>query len=332
MKITQLASYAFDTTYRIELAVYYNGFLQPYMPSNCTVRTPATVTELADCSTGVEISNIQDIIVAHIVPFATGYKFKVSDPLNPLFASQELERPLREFRMSLITQFDVLYGKTYNVQVAVRNTDGSYLPYGPTCTVTTPLFPTTSVRDAQCDNGLGGPYPVPNYSTQIVAHSFPGAIAYAFKLVGPGLPPAGAVVVRNTRTVTLNDFAGYGLIPGESYNISVRLIFDFDSVDGPYGKVCMIQIPGTSRAVASAMSVVAHPNPFVDVASLSINAQPGIPILVKVYDLMGRTLDVMQFSPDKFEAVKIGERYPSGVYTVSVSQGDALRTLRIIKR
>ncbi|HLA55132.1 MAG TPA: putative metal-binding motif-containing protein, partial [Flavobacterium sp.] len=91
MKITQLGTYAFNTTYKVEIAVYYAGFLQPYMPSNCTVSTPATTTQLATC--GGVMGAMSDAVYATYVPFAAGYKFRVTDPSNPSL-TQELERPL----------------------------------------------------------------------------------------------------------------------------------------------------------------------------------------------------------------------------------------------
>jgi hypothetical protein len=122
MKLTQLATYAFDTQYKVEVGVYYAGFLQPYAPSNCTVATPATVTQLLTCDTGLELTNIEDVCFATIVPFATGYKFRISDPLNPLLF-EELERPIREFRMVKVI--------TYKPPLRI--------PMGPTCLTGQPV-------------------------------------------------------------------------------------------------------------------------------------------------------------------------------------------------
>jgi hypothetical protein len=54
-------------------------------------------------------------------------------------AQQVLVRNLREFRMNLLT--NPSYNATYSVE-ALENTDGTYLPYGPVCNITTPSFPT----------------------------------------------------------------------------------------------------------------------------------------------------------------------------------------------
>jgi hypothetical protein len=335
LKLTQLAEYAFDTDYKVEVAVYYAGFLQAFTPSNCVVHTPATTTQLSTCATGFQMNAITDIVYANIVPFATGYRFKVYASDN-LGVFQEIERSLREFRMNLITDFTVRYGKTYLVETAIRNTDGvSYLPYGSPCSVTTPLFPTTSIQSPQCDNGLGAPYPVANNSTQIYASSFPGAIAYVFKLTGPGLPLAGATAIKLLRVFNLSDFSGAVLIPGATYNVSVRLVFNWTDPEGPYGKVCTLSTPGQSRAIAPGsihFDAMAHPNPFSEAFNIYVDTGSKAAVNIKVYDMTGRLLETRMTTPDEVPLLDIGSRYPAGVYTVIINQEQETRTLRIIKR
>lgn len=333
MKITQLATYAFNTTYQVEVGVYYAGFLQPYAVSNCTVTTPATTTQLTSCETGLALTNLHDPIYAEIVPYASGYRFRITDPLDPL-NPDVLDRAIRVFRISDVAEFQVQYGKTYNVECAVRNTDGSYLPFGQVCSVGTPLFPTTSVQDAQCDDGTGLPYLVPDYTTPIVANSFPGAIAYAFRLVGDGLPPGGIVAVRNTRTCTLGNFAGMGIQPGMTYNISVRLIFDWADVDGPYGKVCTLTVPGTAREMQSSdkFDVIVDRNPFADSFGFVAAGLSDLPVAVRLYDMTGRLLEEAIVKTAGIESLRLGGRYPSGVYNLILKQGDDIKMLRVIKR
>jgi hypothetical protein len=175
LRLTQLGTYAFATQYQVEVSVMKNSVWGPY-GAQCNVSTPAATTQLSNC--GQTLTSTSDVIYANLVSFAAGYRFRISDPANPL-VFQVLDRSLREFRMNLVTSFSVQYGKSYNVEVAVKNTDGTYLPYGSVCTVTTPQFPTTSLEDAMCDD-----YAVPTMDAQIYAISHPGAIAYAFKLTG----------------------------------------------------------------------------------------------------------------------------------------------------
>jgi hypothetical protein len=322
VKITQLATYAFATQYKVEVATLRAGVWGPFN-AGCTITTPSPTTSLTNCAQ--TLTTISDVIYANIVPFAAGYRFQITDPLNPL-NTQTIDRSIREFRMSLVTAFVVQYGKAYNIKVAVKNTDGTYMAFGSTCSVTTPVFPTTSLQDAQCED-----YAVPSNSTILYAISYPGAIAYAFQLTGPGLPVGGVEVVKPTRTFTLSDFTG--LVPGATYNVKVRLIFNMSDPAGPYGKTCTIVTPGASRAVETVkFNAVAFPNPFAENFNIDVTTSLDMDINVKVYDMTGRLLETRNVKVSEVESLQVGDRYPSGVYNVIVTQGENVKTLRVIKR
>jgi hypothetical protein len=325
LRLTQLPIYAFDTQYRVEVSVIYAGFAQPFTPSTCIVSTPAATSKLIAC--GQTLTQMSNVIYAELVPFATGYRFEVTDTTDPL-NTQTLDRSLREIRMNLITDFQVKYGRTYSIRVSVRNTDGSYMPFGTACNVTTPLFPTVGLQDSQCND-----YIVPNYSTQIFAHSYPGAIQYVFKLVGLGLPSGGAEVSKNLRVVTLGEFPT--LVPGATYNMQVKLVFSEDDIAGVFGKVCTVVAPGLSRQIQPAkatFNAVAYPNPFAEHFSIEVTTAMDSDITVKVYDMTGRLLESRAVKVSDVKSVVIGDGYPSGVYNVIVGQGDETKTLRMIKR
>ncbi len=323
MKITQLANYAFNTVYKIEVAVLFSGFWQPFTSSGCTITTPAATTQLSVC--GQTMTAMNDVVYANIVPFCTGYRFRITDPAAPS-NMQIIDRPIREFRMNLVTNFTVRYGKTYTVEAAIRNTDGSYLPYGPACSLNTPVFPTTSLQDAQCSD-----YAVPTNATQIYAVSYAGAIGYVFSLTGPGMT-AGQEIVKSTRTFCLNDFIG--VIPGASYNVKVRLIFNTGDLPGPYGKTCTIVAPGLSRTVQTktVFDAAGYPNPFAENFHIEVVTPEKETVAVKIYDMAGRLLESSEIETSEIKSVNLGTRYPSGVYNVIVSQGDNVKTLRMIKR
>jgi hypothetical protein len=325
LKLTQLPHYAFNTRYKIEVAVFFAGYLQPFTSSSCTVTTPSTTTSLVAC--GQSLTAMTDVIYANIVPFVTGYRFEITEVGNAANI-QEIDRPLRDFRLNLVTNFVVQFGKSYQIRVAVRNTDGSYLPYGPTCNIYTPVFPTSSLQTVQCNN-----YVVPNNATQIYASSYPGAISYVFNLSLAG-PASGIEVVKQLRAFTLNDFAGM-LIPGATYNVRVRLVFNGTDLAGPYGKTCTIVVPGTARQIKDegmAFGALAYPNPFLDSFNINVTTSVHEKIVVKVYDMTGRLLENRSANASEVETLTVGENFPSGVYNVIVSQGDEAKTLRVIKR
>jgi hypothetical protein len=324
MKFTQLPNYAFNTQYQVLVAVYYAGVLQPYSNA-CNVTTPSATTKLANC--GATLNLMSDPVYANLVSYAAGYRFRVTDPLNP-FNTQEISRPIRDFRMTMVTNFIVQYGKTYNVEVAVKNTDGTYMAYGADCSVTTPMFPTTSLQDSQCDG-----YLVPDNNTALVATSYPGAIAYAFVITGPNLGPLGIEVVKSVRTISLSEFSG--LIPGETYNIRVRLIFHESDPIGPYGKTCTIIAPGLARTAIKSdkeFNAIAYPNPFAGSFNIRLTSASSTDAIVKVYDMTGRLLENKNIKSADAQNINLGESYPSGVYNVVVSRGEETKTFRVIKR
>jgi hypothetical protein len=357
LKLTSLSNYAFDTQYQIEVSVRRNNVWGPYGPS-CTVSTPATKTQLVSC--GGEITSMSNVIYAEAVPFAQGYRFRITDPLNPT-NTQILYRPLREFRMSLITAFPVQYGKTYNVEVSILNTangtvytdGGRYLPFVDVCNVTTPTRPTVQIQTSQCATTvvIGGeeqemPYDVPSSNTSIYADSFPGAVQYVFLIYGGDFAAGQYVIVEKAlRTFKLSDLpASPGLTPGEIYSVRVRLVFEGDApAPAPdvannsfpqYGKACTFEAPPASvlRNIAPEFNALAYPNPFIANFSIDMTTSEAAKVSIKVYDMTGRLLDNFSTDVAGLKSLVVGEKYPSGVYNVIVSQDEHVETLRVIKR
>jgi hypothetical protein len=322
-RITQLPNYAFNTEYQVEVAVRKFNSWQPTYGAPCTIKTPAATTQLINC--GASLTAMADVIYANLVPFASGYRFRVTNILNPS-DTQVINRSLREFRMSLLTGMQ--YSTTYNVEVAVRNTDGvTYLPYGPVCAVTTPSFPASYLQDSQCDD-----YVVPSMSTSIYAVSFTGAEAYRFRLQNEGVSYS-QEVDKYLRVFKLTDFTG--LLSGSTYTVKVAL--KINGVWGSYtGKSCSIIIPGGARAIEiepmakENFAAVAYPNPFATTFAIQVQTASQDLVQVKVYDMIGRLVE--QRETNAKEITAFGDRYPSGVYNVVVTQGNVTETLRVVKR
>ncbi|RZJ34546.1 MAG: T9SS type A sorting domain-containing protein [Flavobacterium sp.] len=84
--------------------------------------------------------------------------------------------------------------------------------------------------------------------------------------------------------------------------------------------------------IATEFTAVAYPNPFAESFAINVKTSMESPINVKVYDMTGRLLESREVAVSDAETLAIGERYPSGVYNVIVTQGDEAKTLRVIKR
>jgi hypothetical protein len=217
------------------------------------------------------------------------------------------------------------------VEVAVRNTDGTYLSYGPVCNITTPLFPTVGLEDAQCDE-----YQVTSNTEILFAESYPGVEQYRFLLENLSQPYS-QTADRFLRTVSLNNFTG--LLPGTTY--TVRVAIRLNGVWGPYGKSCSIITPGAGRpdevtrvdeTSVNEFKAIAYPNPFVDSFVIDVQTSSVEPISVVIYDMAGRLLETRDIQADELSSQKIGERYPAGVYNAIVTQGDETRVVRIMKQ
>ncbi|HLP65843.1 T9SS type A sorting domain-containing protein, partial [Flavobacterium sp.] len=134
-KLTQLTNYAFNKTYNVEVAVRVNNVFGPFTSVACSVVTPVVTTKIQSSQCGITLTNLNTVLYANLVSYATGYRFKITNTNNSNDV-QILDRPIRDVRMSLFS--NVQNNTTYIIEVAVRNTDGTYLPYGETCLVTTP--------------------------------------------------------------------------------------------------------------------------------------------------------------------------------------------------
>ncbi|MBN8643543.1 MAG: T9SS type A sorting domain-containing protein [Flavobacteriales bacterium] len=322
-QLTQLTNYAFNRTYQIEVSIRYNNVWQPFYGLPCTVTTPSATTQIQAAQCGGTLTTMNDIIYANNVPFATGYKFRIT---NLLTSEQvEVERPLREIKM---TQSSIAeYNTTFSVEVAVKNTNGLYLPYGTPCNITTPIFPTTQLQLSQCDVAIV------NIATTIYADSYVGATTYRFRFTNTNLGYT-YQFDRSLRSFVLSSVPG--LVPGETYSVQVSV--EINGMFGPFGKVCTITTPGNTRVNVDnskpelEFQVNAAPNPFGDYFSLNVTSSSEEMIQIKVYDLLGKLIEDKSISSEDIEELQLGTDFPSGVYNVIVSQGNELKSLRLIKR
>jgi len=131
-QFTTIANYAYGKTYKVEVAPKVNGIWLAY-GSPCEVSTPLVTTQLQSSLCGSTITDLNKPLSANIVPYALGYRFKVTN--NDTGQVAFIDRPIRSFMMSSVP--GVPYGQSFSVEVAVKNTNGVYLSFGPVCQVYT---------------------------------------------------------------------------------------------------------------------------------------------------------------------------------------------------
>ncbi len=321
-RFTQLPSYSFDTFYQIEVAVRMNTIWQPFYGTACIVKTPATTTKIITSQCGTTLNLMTDIVYANLVPFATGYRFKVTNLQSNNV--QYIDRSLREFRFNLLSA--ISYNTSYSVEVSVRNTDGTYLSYGLGCTINTPLFPTTSLQNSQCD------YTSISTREMIYANIVANATGYRFSISNE---TSGYNYVFDTtlRAFALNNVPG--LIPSTTYSVQVKVKIGNDW--GAYSRICNLTTTVNTKAeiqteIINLFEASAYPNPFAENFKLDIYTNSKETIQIKVYDMLGKLLEKIILQEKEVEGFELGANFPSGVYNVIISQGENFKTLRVIKR
>ena len=78
--------------------------------------------------------------------------------------------------------------------------------------------------------------------------------------------------------------------------------------------------------------VVAYPNPYNEDFRLNLTTSSESEVTILLYDMTGKLLDKTTARPTDVATIPIGKHYPSGVYNLILTQGDQLKTIRVIKR
>ena len=80
------------------------------------------------------------------------------------------------------------------------------------------------------------------------------------------------------------------------------------------------------------LSVSSYPNPFTESFNLSLSTSSDEKVGLSIYDMTGRLIEHREVNFDEVSEIKHGERYPSGIYNVIVTQGEDVKSTRVIKK
>lgn len=155
-QLTQLPNYQFDTTYFVQVDVKLNGVWQNNFGSICEINTPEPLTAIEEVFCNQVYASKLSYINAGLVPYATGYRFRVVN----LSTNEEsvIDRPLRSLQVNKIP--NLTDGTTYQIEVAVRNTDGSYMSFGSACTI---VYSTQSTAQNSKINSAQVPFSIVSF-------------------------------------------------------------------------------------------------------------------------------------------------------------------------
>ncbi|NUY82714.1 T9SS type A sorting domain-containing protein, partial [Flavobacterium sp. MAH-1] len=225
------------------------------------------------------------------------------------------------FSLTMLTRFN--YGTEYQVEVAVK-TNGAWSGYGSPCNVTSPAVPMLTNCGAT----------ITSTSTYVATTSLNRVQAYRFEITNMTTFEQ-IIVDRSQNWFTFTNVPNF--VPGATY--AVRVALQTSGYWSPFGEACEVIAPGATRTTIKGddqpmvdFRAVVYPNPYTESFALDMDTSSEDKVQVKVYDMIGKLIEEREFAIDAIEAQQFGERYPSGVYNLVVTQAGFVKTLRIIKR
>lgn len=325
--LMMLASYDFSTTYSVSVELQISGVWQGVYGPACNVTSPAISgaggAQVIPSQCGITVSNLATLFATNSVAGVTGYRFRITNLTDATAPNQVqvLDRQVHWFALTMLSTYT--YGTTYAIEVAVKTT-GSFGPYGSPCNVSTAPIPTL----VNCGATIA------SANTFVLTTSTNRVTMYRFELTNTTNSIV-TILDRPTYYFNFNQVSGYQ--PGATYSVRVALMTT--GTWSIFGSACTITAPGMSRTIPgldeepqTPFKIVAYPNPYAETFALDMESSSDRNVNVKVFDMIGKLVDEREISADVIEMQQFGDRYPSGVYNIIVTQGATVKTLRVIKR
>lgn len=122
---------------------------------------------------------------------------------------------------------------------------------------------------------------------------------------------------------------------------SVRLANTFNNIDiwepsTGYNNLNIIYTPINSQArikdsLSKVFEVTNYPNPFNDTFKFNVSTSSNEILSIKIYDMLGKLIENNITSISDINNLEIGKNYSKGIYNIVVTQGENIKTLRVIK-
>ena len=324
--LNMLADYDYATTYTISVELQKAGIWLGYFGSTCEVSSPAILSptgalQVNPSQCGATLASIGSVIATTPVSGATGYRFRVTD-VTPGATGDNLiqvrNRSYHWFTLPMLNRFN--YGSTYLVEVAVKTTSG-YSGYGSACMVYSPAAPTLT----SCGTI------VPTEGSLVYTSSMNSVSQYRFQVTN----------VSDQTTVTFDTnkfwFSFRANVPGYTpeTGYSVRVAVMTAGTWSPFGDACEIVSPAAAargEVDSSVFEAQAFPNPFTSEFKLNVTTSTEGAVELRVYDMLGKLIEAKSINTIDYISEDLGSAYPAGVYNVIVTQGENMKSLRMIKR
>jgi hypothetical protein len=340
VRLIETDIYNFNTWYTIRAGAILNGEFQGFNGTSCHVKTEdAGTSKVKNGQCGTTLNAMNTKINAENLKDGKTYRFRIALASAPgVFYYYENDKP--DFKLTDVPGLPLTYETEYlvdaQVLVKIRPEIQAWTEYGAVCSIFTPAFPETSVKLNECTY-----FETHATSSNTVVHAtpFPSATMYRFLLIGFD-DITGDINYEQTLDRTQPDFtlsmfnALSPLSPNTTYTIAVSMKLYGSWV--PYGKDCSITTTATPREGAikedTSFKAAAYPNPFANNFMIEVKTISNAIVNLKVYDMVGRLVEERSVSVPELENSPIGDRYPSGVYNVVVTQGEEVKAVRVVKR
>jgi PKD repeat protein len=331
LRLSWVSGVQLGVTYEVRVKAFVNGQWGEYGPM-CTITTTSNVplTEVHPNYTPNNPTTSAPYVMCGVlravnINGASAYGWEFSGP-NILFSQSS------SYNMSLSAVAGLLMNTTYQVRVRVM-IGGVWGNYGTPRAVDVGLPATTSIWISHCNT-------VRTPSMNVAAFNVCGG-PYIFRFQHTS--EAERLVTRPSYTCGLN-LVSPPLTPGETYAVSVRVIQG--GVAGDFGSTCNITMAGSGSQNESEVALfkmiesgqmLLYPNPnYGGEVRLSLEKmeEGAHDVMIAVYDIYGKMIDIKQFGFEGSELshiMRFNQTLAAGIYTVHVTiDGNSFAVERMV--
>jgi PKD repeat protein len=321
-------------TYQVTVRAFVNNAWGSYGIS-CNVTTPVfppSSLNVAYC--GTTVADLNTSVYCTPVVGATNYEWQFMQGAT-VVATYLRGNSLTNMICANVP--GISYAQTYDIKVRAQE-GGVWGPFGVSCQLSTPAFPTTQLSPAFCNGS------VTNLSSGLSCVAVVGATDYQWKAVhGTFSSVANRGSSSNSWRMSWNP----GTTVSTTYNVSVRAMIG--GVWGPFGQVCTLTIGANYRLgqnvedteipaeVLAAnpglydgnlpVNLTAYPNPFSENIRIETDASSG---KLLIYNSFGEIVREMEIESSSAE-INLSE-LPAGIYLIQLKTLNGSATQKVIKQ
>ena len=349
--------YGASYTIRVRVATQCGAAFGPW-GDPCVVTLGSTQPEIIGSQCGSTISQASTNLYSTSATGATEYEFKVvGGAVDATYTTNNNPSGIgiNRFQLSFINNTaspttSITYNTVYTISARAK-VAGSYPAFfGNPCTLT--LSPAiTELRSAYCGQNIA------NKGTWMYTKSYSLADNYKYEVSGAGILGVEEFESASSK-FNLNQLASSPSLTASSYNVRVNV--SINGVYQGYGNSCTINLqsalnlPNVDTGIedesddseddapvylnisdhlnSQEIQLIAYPNPFKNNFKLEfISADENNPVQLIIHDAFGREISNKSFTPIEINNIEFGDNFPTGIYFVSIEQGNINIRKKVVK-